>query len=82
MKIQYVGDGTASHQTFGYPGGCLEKWSSFTATTVPEWVQTAPPGTFLIDGKFNPGPSPKPAIKPPAKPTKPAAKPVKEQANG
>jgi len=65
-KIQFIGDGTASYQTFTYPGGRLVKWQSLTVPVVPRWVETAPARTFLIDGRPNPAPKPKPA---------PAAKP-------
>lgn len=74
MKIQFIGDGTASKQTFCYPGGTLEKWQSITATELPGWLSQAAPGTFLIDGKLlgkqatkPPRPAAKPEIKPAAK---------------
>lgn len=79
MKIQYIGDGTRSHQVFTAPGVTLKKWQSTTAKDFPQWVITAPKGAFLIDGKPNTGkeanpkltapaaPAPKPAPKPPAK---------------
>lgn len=80
MKIQYVGDGTPSYQSFTYPGGRLVKWQTFTTSNIPAWVETATPGTFLVDGKPNPGPvKPKPE---PKKPAEPKAKPGKDKTNG
>lgn len=80
MKIQYVGDGTPAYQTTMIPGGGhLVKWQTITVGTLPDWVQTAPSGTFLIDGKPNPGPvAPKPSMKP--APSKPG--PGKDKSNG
>lgn len=74
MKIQYIGNGTPAPQVLSFPGGSIRKWQTMTVAAIPPWVASAPAGTFLVDGKLNPGPS----AEKPAKPKPPKATVTKE----
>ena len=55
MKIQYIGDGSPAPQVLSFPGGMIRKWQTMTVAKIPPWVETAPAGSFLVDGQVYPG---------------------------